>query len=359
MKKLRKLSKGIYRDAHSIRAIVDVAAGRTEKRFALDTPLEEMKRWREETKVKLNAKARRRPSRAGTLRVDVPRYLAMIKGQVSQETWKSRRSELDAWLALYGDRPRGALTEEHIGATVAKWRTLDDSRPPGRGNPCSVRTCEHRVAALRHLFRTLDGPDTVTPCDAMTFDLPKTRPVLVSPIVIRRVAAKLTHQDTRARHMVLSSTGARPAELMRTDPDHDVHLRARYWVVRTAKGGEDRVIWLNADMLAAWKYFLKVRPPMKYDTSTHAKRLYAAGWPRGVRPYNTRATFGMELSRRGADLHDIQQLLGHTDAKTTRAYYVPPEQSRLAAASRSVGRRLGWDFLSGRLGSGRKQAKKR
>lgn len=363
---IRKLSKGIYLDRYGIRAVVDVAAGRDEARYHRDTPLDDVKRWREETIVRLKALARRRPSRAGTLRLDAARYLALpqIKALAS---WKARRSELDAWVAELRDRPRGSITEADVRAVVAKWLSVDGGRligsrggAPGR-RPYSVRTCEHRVATLRHLFHVLDGPDVITPCDGIAFTLPPTRPVLVTPAVIRHVFSQLVpkYPQTAARHAVLSSTGARAAELMRANPLLDVNLRARLWVVRTAKGGEARTLWLNDDAVAAWRYFIKVGAQGHYDTSTHAKRLYKAGWPKFVRPSNTRATFGMEVSRRGADLHDVQQLLGHRDAKTTRAFYVPPIDSRLAAAARSVGRRFRWKNLGVSLGSGGKSSKKR
>lgn len=360
-KTLKRISPGIYRDAYGLRAVVDVASGRKEKRFAGGTPLPEIKRWREEAKVKLDAKARRRPSQAGTLRVDARRYLAQIKGLAS---WKSRRSEIEAWIAAYGDRRRGTLTEGDVRAAVAKWRS--EGRAVGTGDdvtrkPYSVRTCEHRVATLRHLFHVLDG-DVETPCDRITFDLPPTRPVRVAPTVLVSVLVQLLEQPdqtTAARHAVLSSTGARPAELMRAIPE-DVDLGERLWIVRTAKGGERRVILLNDDMVAAWTFFARVNAWGPYDTSTHAKRLYEAGWPRGVRPYNTRASFGIELSRRGTDLADIQQLLGHRQQTTTRQYYVPPEDSRLAAATRSIGGRLGLEkILAVDLGRAKKTKKMR
>lgn len=360
-KTLKRISAGVYRDRYGLRAVVNVASGRVEKRFSTDTPLGEIKHWREKEKVRLDAIARRRPSRAGTLRVDVPRYLAQIKGQVSLESWKSRRSEMDAWLALYGHRSRGSLMEADVRAAVAGWRSVEGGRVIGRGTaqhrrPYSVRTCEHRVAALRHLFHVLDGATTPTACDALTFELPATRPVLVSPTVIRDVMATLTHADTKARFAVLAATGVRPSELMRAQPE-DVHVKERYWIVRTGKGGTRPAMWLNTDMLAAWRYFIRVKAWGAFDTSTHAKRLYRAGWPKGVRPYNTRATFGMELSRRGADLADIQQLLGHRNLQTTRQYYVPAEDSRLAAASRSLTHRLRLGPLLTRRVGKRKKAK--
>ncbi len=49
----RKISIGIYLDDSGIRAIVNCADGRKEKRFDADTELSEIKRWRSDTKSKL------------------------------------------------------------------------------------------------------------------------------------------------------------------------------------------------------------------------------------------------------------------------------------------------------------------
>jgi integrase len=53
---------------------------------------------------------------------------------------------------------------------------------------------------------------------------------------IRRVNGKLTDAKTRARFMVLTATGMRPAQLRRAVRT-DVDLRRRLWKVRSAKGG--------------------------------------------------------------------------------------------------------------------------
>lgn len=342
--KYKKLTTGIYQDAYSIRAIVNTTVGRKEKRFAHATNLADVKRWRNEQIGKFAAVRRKRPSIAGTLRADVRRYLSQIKHLAS---WKSRRSELEAWLEHFGTKPRGKITSEMVRNVVAKWRTVEGGRLVGRGKdkkrrPYGGRTCEHRVATLRHLFHVLDGFDVSTPCDDLTFELPQTQPVFVPVTTILAVAERLkVEPKTRARFMVLAATGVRPAELMRAEED-DLNLKARIWIVRTGKGGKRPPLYLNDEMVAALETFIAVDAWGVYDTSRHAKLLRIAGWPAGVRPYSVRGTFGMELSRRGIDLADIQQVMGHTSEKTTRTYYVPPEDSRLAAATRGLTGRLGW-----------------
>lgn len=343
---MKTLSKGIYRDGDSIRAIVNCAAGRKEKRFDVDAPLAEIKKWRNATKTKLEARERQRRPRdaTGTLRADVTAYVATL----TTVSWKSTRAHLEAWVALYGDRRRDQITEDDVRAAVRQWQA-EDFKP---------WTIIHRVKALRGLYRALK--DETTPCDAVTFDKPATRPVFVASTVIRKVALKLAtrpaYLQTLARHLVLTSTGCRPCELMRAEPA-DVDVRARLWPIRTAKGGYRPALRLNDDMVAAWRLFARAKAWGLYDTSRHAKRLYWAGWPAGVPPYKARGTFGMELSRRGADLADIQELLGHADLKTTRAYYVPAENSRLGAAVRSVRGRLGWEKLAANVGRRQKSKK--
>lgn len=327
----QKLSTGIYRSTYSIRGVVNTSVGRKEKRFRLDTPLESIKQWRNETKGKFAALARRRrgsqqrKSRRGTLAFDVRRYSKTL----TIASKKSRASDLKAWVKLYGAWPRHRITIEQVRAAVARWQ-VEEYR---------AWTIQHRLNALRALYKALDGADMPTPVDGVEVTRPADgHPVFVAPKTITLVARRLrrTYPDTRARHLALATTGMRPAELMRTLPG-DIDLEHGIWPIRTAKGGFARVLRLNTpDMLAAAKEFIRVHAYGPYDTTLHARRLRRAGWPDGVRPYATRGTWGMELSRRGVDLADIQYLMGHRDIETTRIYYVPAEDSRLAAATRAL-----------------------
>lgn len=163
---------------------------------------------------------------------------------------------------------------EHVRKARAQWSAEN----------YSPKTINNRVQTLRHLYRLLDGKHSPTPADEVSPllvpDSPKT---LVAATVFRTVATNLLEDRTRARFMVIASTGVRPAELKRAEPG-DVDLDRRVWLVRTAKGGAPRVFWLNDDMLAAWQAFVAADAWGHFDGSDYAKALYAAGWPKHAGP---------------------------------------------------------------------------
>jgi hypothetical protein len=75
-----------------------------------------------------------------------------------------------------------------------------------------------------------------------------------------------------------------------------VNLRRRLWLVRPRKaatrsrGADDRhdrglAAFIAAD---AWGDF---------DGSDYAKQLYAAGWPKDIRPYNAKHTVAIALAK--------------------------------------------------------------
>jgi Phage integrase family len=80
-----------------------------------------------------------------------------------------------------------------------------------------------------------------------------------------------------------------------------------------------------------------------FDASDYAKALYAAGWPKDVRPYQARHSMALELGERGIDLADVSAVLGHRQITTTRRHYAPVLVSRIEQASeRLAGRFKGW-----------------
>lgn len=142
----------------------------------------------------------------GTLEADAQTYLAQVKHLAS---YKSRVCEVDAWTALYGRLRRVQITSEHVRKARATW-TADKY---------AVKTINNRVKTLRHLYHLLDGRRSPTPADDVTpLPVPDSPKVLVNAKVFRNVAANLSDPKTRARFMVIASTGVRPAEVKRAEP---------------------------------------------------------------------------------------------------------------------------------------------
>jgi site-specific recombinase XerD len=332
----RRVAKGIYRDRYGLSAAVKVGSGaeamQREKRFPFDTRIKTIREWQDDIRAELRRIANR-PARStrGTLDADAKLYLAQVKHLVS---YRSRVCEVSAWTDLYGRLRRSHITTAHVRKARAQW-TADDYTP---------KTINNRLQTLRHLYRVLDGERAPTPVDDVKpLTVPDSPKVLVPGKVFRSVAANISDAKTRARFMVIASTGVRPAELKRAEPS-DVDLERRVWSVRTAKGGNPRVFWLNDDMLAALEAFVAANAWGTFDGSDYAKALYAAGWPRDVRPYQARHSVALELGERGVDIGDVQGWLGHKHVTTTRRHYAPVLVSRLKQASeRLAGRFAGWE----------------
>lgn len=323
--KRTRLETGIYADRCGISAIVTVRGVPREKRFPAETPREDLRRWRHRARVELDEDLQGVGLTAPrqTLAADVRLYL---QRRIGRPGFAADRSHLKAWVTAFPDRQRRSLTAQDIETTLATWRQADVARG----------TLKHRCRALRELYQALDGRDVRHPLRAVRLPKPvRPAPTPVALEIIRKVAKALKTGNAAdyARFLVRATTGQRPAQIMRAKPG-DVDLAQRIWFVRPSKGGDQVPMPLNAGMVRAWKAFAKADAWGPFDTTGHARALHAAGWPEGVRPYDLRHTFAIDLLLGGADLGDVQGLLGHADIQTTRQFYAPILVSRLTKAVR-------------------------
>lgn len=119
-----------------------------------------------------------------------------------------------------------------------------------------------------------------------------------------------------------------------------VDLERRLWFVRPAKGDRGAIVYLNDDMLEAWRLFIAEDAWGPYNGRSFVRTLHRAGWPTDIRPYNLRHSVGVALSDRRADFADIAAHLGHSSVDVTRAHYVPTAIGRLRALSELLAGRL-------------------
>lgn len=333
--KRRTLATNIYEDHSGRSAVVRVREWRKERRFPASTPLTVIREWMTQQRARFGALS---PTSAkGSLESDVRAYLDLVH---YLSGWVSLRAELAAWVRLYGDFPRYVLTAADVLDARNVW--LAEGLQP--------KTINNRVMALNRLWHRLDGPRSISPAqDVPPLPVHKTPPERVSDAAVRRVyetlkdwerSGRLKDAKTRARFMVVASTGKRPSEMMRAEMG-DVDLERRVWNVRDGKGGWSPGIYLNRDMMTAWKVFMAADAWGRFREGAWVRTLRAAGWT-GPGPYQLRHSVGISMTDAGIDLADIQQHLGHKRIETTRKHYVPVRGTRLQIASERIDRRFRW-----------------
>jgi len=345
MPKRTRLAKGIYEDQYGIEAIVMVHGQTYQKRFEKDKALPTIINWR--NRIIAEAGEQPPPERVrGSLARDVVQYLKRLKGL---EGYKAEKSHLRAWLQRWPKIKRWQITQPMIEFAIADWRNAG----------YSARTIRHRCRALEALYHRLDGTKAPTPFDDTTLipTKPKARPVSVPDAVIQDVARNLYRQEcagrlrdakTRARFLVRATTGRRPAEVKRAQPE-DVQLSERLWYPRTAKGGINAPLHLNDEQVAAWELFIAAKAWGTFDDRSFAKTLYRNGWPKGIKPKNLRHSAAIALRRRGADLEDVQHQMGHASIQTTTEFYLHVLPERQAETSARLEGRLSPGVFAGPL----------
>ena len=69
-------------------------------------------------------------------------------------------------------------------------------------------------------------------------------------------------------------------------------------------------LYLNDDMLAAWKLIIAEGAWGYFNTSSLAETLRHAGWPGDIRVYNARHTTWITAVERNAEMADVQTRSG-------------------------------------------------
>jgi len=143
----------------------------------------------------------------------------------------------------------------------------------------------------------------------------------------------------------------RPSQVKRLDPDLDIRPyldgNVPFVQVSAGKGGKAYELPLTSSGKAAFLLFLRVGAAGTFSTQAfHKSWMLACDQAHVERfnPYKLRHSFATMLRREGADLADVQALLGHKSPKTT-ARYADVSQEKLAAAVQRLER--GWNEARG------------
>ncbi len=270
-----------------------------------------------------------------------------------------------AYLSFHGMRHPREMGGAQVQAFLA-W--LSDARG------VSVSTHRQALSALLFLYQQVLGQHLPW-MDAI--GRPQRRPRVPTVLSTDEVARVLAGLDGTWRTLaeLLYGTGMRITEALQLRTK-DLHFDRRVIVVRSGKGGKDRVVMLPAalgpalrqqmqharavweadssagrggvqmpDALerkypragASWPWFWVfpqatlsvcprsgiVRRHHLFDQSfqrTFRQAVHAAGIERPATPHTLRHSFATHLLQSGTDIRTVQELLGHSDVSTTMIY---------------------------------------
>jgi integrase/recombinase XerD len=208
------------------------------------------------------------------------------------------------------------------------------------------------VAALKVFFRFCVENEYLERDPALVLRTPKKREALPDVLDSReltRLLRVVERDDVWRRHVpgrrerdrlmlaLFAYAGLRKSELLGLDWD-DVDLERRLLRVRKAKGGRQRVVPIHPALEPLFTDYLRLRardPEPALFVGIQGRRLSqtimaqtfiryarAAGVTerKRVTPHTLRHVFASELLRAGANLRQIQELLGHKHLDSTQRY---------------------------------------
>jgi integrase/recombinase XerC len=241
-----------------------------------------------------------------------------------------------------GIRDLGAVRVTHLRAFLAE----EQKRRP------AVSSQARTTAALKLFFRFLVDEERIDRDPALPLRTPKNCEALPDVLTMReleRLLAQPGRVDIWERHFpgkperdrlllaLMAYAGLRRSELLGLEWD-DVDLSRRLLRVRRAKGGRQRTIPIHTALAPLFAAYYATRVPLTeravfvgvqgnrlhYTQLGQVFRHYvdAAGINerKRVTPHTLRHVFASEFLRAGANLRQIQELLGHKHLDSTQRY---------------------------------------
>ncbi len=278
-------------------------------------------RWQEDFVRYLQSECHLAANSVAAYRRDLARFLHWLAGRRLQEMTVSELAGYSAWLDEQSLAPKSVT--RHIASLKVFFRFLQLEG--------ELQDNQADLLGSRKLWQRVPHVLSVEQVDRL----------LTAP----RRTDSLWLRD-RALLELLYATGCRVSELA-TLRTRDVHLLETY-IVCHGKGDKQRIVPLGGRALAAVSRYLEdERPslavkrlaaitnsatdllllsirgrPLRRERIWELLKRYAAriGAPKQISPHSLRHSFATHLLAGGADLRQVQELLGHASIATTQIY---------------------------------------
>jgi len=317
------------------------------QQFSLNTPIAEMREWREQQIAEHDGTV----PEAGSFRAAIAAYLERIS---AMPTYKQKRAHLELWAAaLGGQRAPASITDAEIDIVLQGWLS-----PPPDGPGISPGTALKRRTSLQSFFggkrakrNPVRGTARPAPADPEGRALDYGTIAAILAAMPARLSAKRGTDRGPAlgtlRAAVLAYTGMPPGMLGKVKPS-DLQLAGdgavRVSPRRKGRGVAARTLPLTPDGRRAFADFHAADAYGRFAVSSLNVAFKRAAARAGCEPgsvhlYDLRHSFLTELYRVTRDLATVARFAMHSEGSPITARYAKGanvEVDRAAAASFST-----------------------
>jgi integrase len=314
---------GVFQDLYGFAIVLRVGGKQYERRYTPDSNLDRLRQARADWRAELE---QAHPERLhGTLAADVAAYLETLPAGPRAAQARLLRH----WVDAHGSEPRHALTALQLRQTLARWQDKG----------AAASTLNHRRQALMNLYAALDGKHTHNPAkEVPRTPEPPAEARGIPMAVVTLILEQLEPSKTKARLLVMATTGLPQAQIARLQP-RDVDIRHRTVFVtprRKGAGQPGRTLPLSTDAVEAfkemqarqaWGNFARACMAASFKRAVaKAKRKWQqtvkTRWPapERLRPYDLRHAWLTEVYRRTGDLQAVAELALHANLSMTARY---------------------------------------
>lgn len=342
--------KGIRRRGQRWQTYVNIAGTFHSKTWPLETPLETMRQWQQDLRLRYHDS----PSSAevGPFSQAVAKYLTRVS---AMPTFRQRGDHLALWVQELGSARRPeSISSVEIDMVLQRW--LEQGLAPA--------TVRKRRTALQSFFALRNGKHGFNPVRATANPRPPKPEArgLAYDVIERMLDAMPTYRDAapgasrelalgKIRARVIAYTGL-PPHLIKAIQPHDLNLVAGTVHIpprRKGRGIEARTLPLTGPALEAFKDFHAAQAYGGFATSAlnvSIKRAFKQVGvnPQTVRLYDLRHSFLTELYRVTRDHATVQRLGLHAEGSPitaiyTRAAHEEIDQAAVAAFNASLAKK--------------------
>lgn len=215
------------------------------------------------------------------------------------------------------------------------------------GQGVAAATLNYHFIALRQFLKYLAkrdipalAPEKIDLAKLPERDIDTLYPEEIDALLSAPAKHTIHNLRDKAILQTLFATGLRISELVKLNRD-DIRTASNEIAVR-GKGNKIRVVFLSPDATSAIQHYVTARHDMDPALFIRHKKLAvpsdklrltvrsiqrsikkhaaAAGITKDITPHTLRHSFATDLLRNGADVREVQQLLGHASITTTQIY---------------------------------------